>query len=95
MYDDKRYQESMIIGNFYKQLCETSCLLNIDDFRKKPSTSELIDWIAAGEKPRDAWRIGTEHEKFPFETCCLTPVPYEGETSIRRLMGVLRFEVKI
>ncbi len=53
------------------------------------SRSELADWIAAGEKPRDLWRIGTEHEKFPFQTCCLTPVPYEGETSIRRLMEAL------
>ena len=25
---------------------------------------QLAEYIASGEKPRDAWRIGTEHEKF-------------------------------
>src|SRR6185437_11851348 len=25
---------------------------------------QLVDYLAAGEKPREAWRIGTEHEKF-------------------------------
>ncbi|GBR03820.1 glutamate--cysteine ligase [Acetobacter oeni LMG 21952] len=30
------------------------------------STKELVDVLAAGCKPRDAWRIGTEHEKFGF-----------------------------
>jgi glutamate--cysteine ligase len=53
------------------------------------SRDDLIGWIAAGEKPRDLWRIGTEHEKFVFQTCCLTPVPYEGETGIRALMEAL------
>lgn len=24
---------------------------------------QLVDYIAAGEKPEAAWRIGTEHEK--------------------------------
>jgi glutamate--cysteine ligase len=28
--------------------------------------SELVDYIAAGEKPKSDWRIGTEHEKFGF-----------------------------
>jgi hypothetical protein len=31
------------------------------------SKQQLIDWIASGEKPKSAWRIGTEHEKFLFE----------------------------
>ena len=46
-------------------------------------------WIAAGEKPENEWRIGTEHEKFVFHTDTLTPVPYEGERSIRALMEAL------
>ncbi|MEQ1923090.1 MAG: hypothetical protein ABL952_11350, partial [Pyrinomonadaceae bacterium] len=33
----------------------------------------IVAWIAAGEKPKERWRIGTEHEKFVFRTCCLTP----------------------
>ena len=32
------------------------------------SRQQLVDYVAAGEKPRDAWRIGTEHEKFGFLT---------------------------
>jgi glutamate--cysteine ligase len=27
---------------------------------------QLIEYLASGCKPRDAWRIGTEHEKFGY-----------------------------
>ncbi len=47
---------------------------------------QLIAFLAAGCKPKDKWRIGTEHEKFPFLTDTLRPVPYEGERSIRALL---------
>jgi glutamate--cysteine ligase len=40
---------------------------------------ELVAWIAAGEKPASAWRVGTEHEKVPFYTATHGPVPYEGD----------------
>jgi len=53
------------------------------------SRDDLVAWIAAGEKPKERWRIGTEHEKFVFRTCCLTPVPYEGENGIRALMEAM------
>ncbi|MFN3625880.1 MAG: glutamate--cysteine ligase [Hyphomicrobium sp.] len=53
------------------------------------SRGDLVAWIAAGEKPKDAWRIGTEHEKFVFHTDTLTPVPYEGERSISALLNAL------
>ena len=53
------------------------------------SRDELVDWIAAGEKPKNAWRIGTEHEKFVFHTDTLTPVPYEGKRSISALLNAL------
>jgi glutamate--cysteine ligase len=53
------------------------------------SRDDLVAWIAAGEKPKPAWRIGTEHEKFVFHTDTLTPVPYEGERSISGLMKAL------
>ena len=51
--------------------------------------ADLIDWIAAGEKPKQAWRIGTEHEKFVFRTISLEPVPYDGPRGIRALMEQL------
>jgi glutamate--cysteine ligase len=53
-----------------------------------PITSkiELIDWISAGEKPESDFRLGTEHEKFPFYLENHTPVPYEGPRGIRALL---------
>ena len=48
--------------------------------------AELVSYLEEGAKPRDAWRIGTEHEKFPFLTDSLRPVPYEGKRSIRALL---------
>lgn len=53
------------------------------------SRDDLVAWIAQGEKPAEDWLIGTEHEKFVFHTGSLTPVPYEGERSIRALMECL------
>ncbi len=50
---------------------------------------DLVAWIAAGEKPMERWRIGTEHEKFAFQTGTLRPVPYEGPSGISALMGEL------
>ena len=41
------------------------------------SVRQLADWFAAGVKPRAAWRIGTEHEKFGFRRADLSPPAYE------------------
>jgi glutamate--cysteine ligase len=54
--------------------------------------AELIEWFAAGEKPKDAFRIGTEHEKVPFRRAGLAPVPYEGERGIGALLDGLQRE---
>jgi glutamate--cysteine ligase len=51
--------------------------------------ADLAAWLEAGCKPRDAWRIGTEHEKFVFCRNSLKPLPYEGEKSIRHLLEAL------
>ena len=53
------------------------------------SRDDLVRWIAEGEKPRSAWRIGTEHEKFVFRTGSLDPVPYAGSDGISGLMNEL------
>ncbi len=50
------------------------------------SKQELIDYLASGEKPRDAWRIGTEHEKFGFRTDDLRAPTYEGERGIKAML---------
>jgi glutamate--cysteine ligase len=52
--------------------------------------SELVDWVASGEKPRESWRLGTEHEKVPFYTADASPVPYDGANGIRALLEGLR-----
>jgi glutamate--cysteine ligase len=50
------------------------------------SRDDLVAWIAAGSKPPQDWRIGTEHEKFLFRVDTLRPVPYEGWRGVRALM---------
>lgn len=47
---------------------------------------ELAEHIATGEKPKAAWRIGTEHEKFGFYRDSRRPVPYEGPNGIQALL---------
>lgn len=53
------------------------------------SKADLIGWSAKGSKPREKWRIGTEHEKILFRTDDLTPVAYEGARGVRALMDGL------
>ena len=53
---------------------------------------QLVEHLEKGCKPRDAWRIGTEHEKFVFKLDTLEPVPYEGPWGIGRFLeGMTRF----
>jgi glutamate--cysteine ligase len=53
------------------------------------STRQLAEWFAAGSKPRAAWRIGTEHEKFGFARQGFAPPPYEPG-GIRAMLEGLR-----
>ncbi|MEZ5842377.1 MAG: glutamate--cysteine ligase [Hyphomicrobiaceae bacterium] len=53
------------------------------------SNDDLVRWIAEGEKPKDRWLIGTEHEKFVFDLATLKPVSYEGARGIRALMEAM------
>ena len=56
------------------------------------SKAQLVEYLAAGCKPRAAWRIGTEHEKFAFALDDLRPLPYEGPRGIRAMLeGLTRF----
>jgi glutamate--cysteine ligase len=47
---------------------------------------ELVAWFEAGSKPKSQFRIGTEHEKFPFAIGGNKPVPYAGRRSIHALL---------
>lgn len=51
---------------------------------------QLTEYLASGCKPKDAWRIGTEHEKFGYCKDTLKPLPYEGERSIEAVLMGLR-----
>ncbi|MEM1379401.1 MAG: glutamate--cysteine ligase [Pseudomonadota bacterium] len=50
------------------------------------SEQDLVDHLASGCKPRSAWRIGTEHEKFGFLRDTLEPLPFAGERSIQAVL---------
>lgn len=66
---------------------------DVSDSTPVASKADLIGWIAEGEKPRSAFRLGTEHEKFPFYRDDLAPVPYEGRGAaggIRHLLEGLQ-----
>ena len=52
--------------------------------------SQLAEYLAEGCKPKDQWRIGTEHEKFGYCRDTLRPLPYDGPRSIRVMLEGLR-----
>ena len=62
---------------------------DVSDSTPIASRDELVAWIAAGEKPASAFRIGTEHEKFPFYRSDLAPVPYEGREQAGGIRALL------
>lgn len=47
---------------------------------------DLAGYLESGCKPKDAWRIGTEHEKFGYCTDTLKPLPFDGPRSIRAML---------
>ena len=56
------------------------------------SRDALVEYVAGGSKPVEAWRIGTEHEKFGFRLDDLRPPAFEGEQGIEALLqGLTRF----
>ncbi|CDZ28541.1 glutamate--cysteine ligase [Neorhizobium galegae] len=50
------------------------------------SVSELSAYLAKGPRPKEDFRIGTEHEKFAFFRADNSPVPYFGDASISALL---------
>ncbi len=57
------------------------------------SKDDLIGFIESGCKPRDQWRIGTEHEKFAYCLESLQSLPYEGARGVKALLeGLTRFD---
>ena len=65
-----------------------------DDSESPPieSRDDLLATFAAGEKPRERWTIGTEHEKFVYRTSDHRAPSYEETGGIRDLlMGLTEF----
>ena len=56
------------------------------DIQPIESRDDLVAWLEAGCKDPGKFRIGTEHEKFPFTLAGHDPVPYEGPHGIRALL---------
>ena len=65
------------------------------DTRASPlieSRDDLLSVFSGGEKPRDAWRIGTEHEKFVYRTADHRAPSYDEPGGIRDLLtGMTEF----
>ena len=56
------------------------------------SRADLLSVFAGGEKPRERWRIGTEHEKFVYRCADRRAPSYEEPGGIRDLlMGLTEF----
>ncbi|MCK5445075.1 MAG: glutamate--cysteine ligase, partial [Rhodospirillaceae bacterium] len=54
--------------------------------------NQLVEYLASGCKPKENWRIGTEHEKFAYKLNDLRALEYEGEQGIKVLLEkMMRF----
>lgn len=51
---------------------------------------QLAEYLAKGCKPKEDWRIGTEHEKFGYCKDTLRPLPYDGPRSIKAMLEGLQ-----
>ncbi|WP_299931945.1 glutamate--cysteine ligase [uncultured Pelagimonas sp.] len=51
---------------------------------------QLAEYLSLGCKPKEDWRIGTEHEKFGYCVDTHKPLPYEGTRSIKAVLEALR-----
>jgi len=60
------------------------------DMTPVETRDELVAWLEKGVKPKSEFRIGTEHEKFPFRLDGHEPVPYASRRSIRALLEGMR-----
>src|SRR5919107_4117146 len=62
-----------------------------DDSYSRPieNRAQLIEFFATGEKPRENWRIGTEHEKFVYRTADHRAPSYDEPGGIRDLLNGL------
>ena len=48
--------------------------------------ADLIKWFEDGCKPKNLFRIGTEHEKFVYKLDTLKPVSYNEASGIKNIL---------
>src|SRR5579871_6393432 len=53
------------------------------------SRDQLVEALESGAKPREQWRVGTEHEKFGFRRDDFGPVSYAGPHGIKQLLEAM------
>ena len=51
---------------------------------------QLAEYLNAGCKPKEDWKIGTEHEKFGYVKDSFAALPYDGRCSIKAMLQGLR-----
>ena len=55
--------------------------------------AQLVEYLEGGCKPREQWRIGTEHEKFAYDLGDFSRLKYDGSPGIAALLeGLMRFD---
>ena len=52
--------------------------------------AQLIEYIASGCKPKQQWKVGTEHEKFGFHQDSLKPLAYAEKGGIKDILNGLK-----
>jgi glutamate--cysteine ligase len=62
---------------------------DVSDGTPVESRDQLVEVLSSGCKPRADWCVGTEHEKFGFYLADHSPVPYDGDHGIRRLLEAM------
>ncbi len=53
---------------------------DVTDSAPLTARDDLVRWFEQGNKSREQFRVGTEHEKFGFYAATREPVPYAGRT---------------
>ena len=51
---------------------------------------QLMDYFARGEKSKERWLIGVQHEKFPYRLSSLSWPAYEEPQGLREFMQGMR-----
>ena len=51
---------------------------------------DIIEYFEKGSKPKNFWKIGTEHEKFLYDLRTLKPINYYGKNGIKSLFKMFK-----